>query len=203
MFGKGKERLLQEGAVAQGVVIQNKATMTVTGIDPKYHVKVRVKFDDGTSTEFKQALNAREVGRHFEGAVVPVRYDPADHSKIEIDVPALTLPTVDRAALHQDAIARAEQAIAQGTAPASGRVDLPSAASTYASDEPIDDEWSAAYTAAQAVIGDTSVMTAFIAAKKAGNAAEAQRLKPLIAEQNAKVQTANAELQRLNALRKS
>jgi hypothetical protein len=196
MFGKGK--LLREGAEAQGVVIQNKGTMTVTGIAPDYHVKVRVKFDDGTSTEFKQKLNAPTVGRQFEGAVVPVRYDPADHSKVEIDVPAITLQKVDRAAVHQDAIARAEQAIAQGTAPASGPVSAPSAASSH----PANDEWSAEYAAAQAVISDPSVLTAFMAAKKAGNTAEAERLKPLVAEQNANVQAANAELQRINALRK-
>jgi hypothetical protein len=122
MFGKGNAKLSEEGVQAQGVVVQHKGTTTTVGIAPDYHVKVRMTFDDGTSTEFKQKLNARTVGRHFEGAVVPVRYDPADHSKVEIDVPALTRPAVDRTALQQDAIARAEQAIAQGTAPASGPV---------------------------------------------------------------------------------
>jgi hypothetical protein len=53
-------------------------------------VKVRVRFADGAVTEFEKGpLSASDVGYFTVGSVVPVRYDPADHSKIVLDIPAL------------------------------------------------------------------------------------------------------------------
>src|SRR5262249_46558758 len=55
-----------------------------------YRVVVRAKFPDGSTTEFtKGALDFHDVGYLYEGSVVPVRYDPSDHSKVVLDIPAL------------------------------------------------------------------------------------------------------------------
>jgi hypothetical protein len=97
MFGIGKSKLLNEGASVNGVVIDCRLTAGIAGTTvPDYHVTVRAKFDDGSSTEFKQKLNKDRVGSYFPiGTILPVRYDPDNHSKIEIDVPAVTPKEAD------------------------------------------------------------------------------------------------------------
>lgn len=88
MFGKGK--LLRDGAKAQGLVIEsNIATSGQGGTVDKYDVKVRVQFDDGSTAEISSNLLRHKVGYHYEGAILPIRYDAHDRSRIEIDVPTL------------------------------------------------------------------------------------------------------------------
>jgi hypothetical protein len=164
VFHRSRERLLRDGEMGQGVVIEQQLRATVTGVEPEYHVKVRVKFDDGSSIEFKQKLDSAQVGRHAEGAILPVRYDPTNHSKIVIDVPAITVPVVDQDALHAEAIARAEQQIAHGSSPAAR-----SAGQATGSGLPTDAEMRTAWVRLQSALAETSSMTAFIAAKKVGN----------------------------------
>lgn len=88
MFGKGK--LLRDGAEAQGLVIEsNIAASGQGGTVDKYEVKVRVRFGDGSTAEISGKLFRHQVGYHYEGAILPIRYDAQDRSKIEIDVPTL------------------------------------------------------------------------------------------------------------------
>ncbi len=84
MFGQ-KKKLLAGGAQAEGVV------MNLTMPRPKYlSFSVRVKFPDGSTGEFEvQGILAFPLGPILEGTVVPVRYDPADHSKITLDTPLM------------------------------------------------------------------------------------------------------------------
>jgi hypothetical protein len=196
VFHRGRERLLRDGATAQGVVIQQQLRAAVTGVLSEYHVKVRVKFDDGSSIEFRQKLDSAQVGRHAEGAILPVRYDPRDHANIVIDVPAITVPVVDQAARHAAAVARAEQQIAHGSSPATHL-----AREASRSGLPTDAEMQTAWVTLQSAVADTSSMTDFITAKKVGDVAEQLRLKSLVAAHNAEVQALNAEFQRLTALR--
>jgi hypothetical protein len=89
MFGKTK--VLSTGMQATGVVFDRVGPRPTEGgghVDT-YRVTVRVRFDDGTTGDVRAKLHISEVGLHAVGAVVPVRFDPADHSKIEIDVPVL------------------------------------------------------------------------------------------------------------------
>ena len=86
MFHRWKKRVLAEGAQAEGQVYG----LTSYGEGRDFGVKVRVKMPDGTTAEFEKGpLEVRHVGLLFEGSVVPVRYDPADTSKVVLDVPAL------------------------------------------------------------------------------------------------------------------
>jgi hypothetical protein len=118
MFGRGNDELLREGAEAKGVVIETKMRSNTEGrLEPNYRVKVRVKFEDGSTAEFKQKLNKSRVGLHWEGDIVPVRYNTADHSKIMIDLPAIALPEVDRGARKTEAISSAEDEIAKRARP--------------------------------------------------------------------------------------
>ena len=86
MFGNRKTaKLYAEGAQTEGLVVHRSDT--TEGIN--YRVTIRVKFPDGSATEFKKWLDWHDVGQVLQGSVVPVRYDPSDHSKVVLDVPAL------------------------------------------------------------------------------------------------------------------
>jgi hypothetical protein len=84
MFGQ-KKKLLSAGAQGWGVV--TKAKMPAHG---REYVWVRAEFPDGSTGECgPYELWMPKVGFRVEGDVVPVRYDPDDHSKLTIDMPAM------------------------------------------------------------------------------------------------------------------
>ena len=119
MFGRGKRKVLAEGARAEGVVIDSQAPADTGrgGIGVKYRLTARVRFDDGVTAEVSSGwLDRTEVGWKLEGDIVPVRYDPADRTKIEIDVPALIAAREQGvAALRDRAIASGEDDLARRT----------------------------------------------------------------------------------------
>jgi hypothetical protein len=84
--------LLKDGARAQGVVLdKHVTTRNSSGTNIlAYTVQIRVKFDDSTMTEFQsEHLRAEAVGHLAAGDLVPVRYDPGDHSRVVLDTEAL------------------------------------------------------------------------------------------------------------------
>ncbi len=85
MFGKRK--LLAEGAQAQAIVTWSGNPGAPPGSAPfQYHVELSVQFPDGSTVDIRR----RVFGAFIDtGQVVPVRYDPTDHSKIEIDHDAI------------------------------------------------------------------------------------------------------------------
>jgi hypothetical protein len=85
MFGRHK-KLYAEGAQTEGVVIKQASANDRI----HFRVVVRAKFPDGSTAEFhSQFLDVYDVGSLYQGSVVPVRYDPSDHSKAALDIPAL------------------------------------------------------------------------------------------------------------------
>jgi hypothetical protein len=116
MFGSHK-KLYRDGAETEGVVIKARAVVNPLTVDPGYEVVVRAKFPDGSTNEFTQGtlrggggwLYAQSVGTPYVGQVVPVRYDPSDHSKLVVDLPALE--------------ERYKQATAEATAAQQARLD--------------------------------------------------------------------------------
>jgi hypothetical protein len=125
MLGKGK--LLRDGAQAQGVVTESIiATSGEGGTVDKYTVKVRVQFDDGSTAEISSKLLRHKVGYHYEGAILPVRYDAHDRSKVEIDVPKLEAQFEARTAqVKAEAIERGERQLeVQASEFAAGPGDL-------------------------------------------------------------------------------
>jgi hypothetical protein len=125
-----REKLVSEGATAQGMVVQSELSATDRRMT---QVRVSVRFKDGQTSEFSEELanlyqpapgsqeaqhlaevRGAEQLRHpdripkiqlplSDGAKLPVRYDDADRSKIVIDIPAL-----QKRALH-DYIQREQQ----------------------------------------------------------------------------------------------
>lgn len=83
--------LLKHGVAGQGVVTGHKEIahdQFATELD--YSIHVRVRFEDGAETEIVHRwTNETKVGLLRVGDRVPVRYDPADHSKVVVDMPAL------------------------------------------------------------------------------------------------------------------
>jgi hypothetical protein len=118
MFGR-KRQLLREGAQARALVIAAKQigqSAVGDGAPTGYsHVTLRVQFDDDTTTEITRWVSYAKLGRRLaEGSFVPVRYDPADRTRIVIDSGASK--RAHKAAvtqMKQRAVARGEQELAE------------------------------------------------------------------------------------------
>ncbi|HEX3794452.1 MAG TPA: hypothetical protein VHV57_08130 [Acidimicrobiales bacterium] len=84
MFGKRK--LLENGAQAEAIVTWSGNPGAPPGSAPfQYQVALSVQFPDGSTADIRR----RVFGQFIDtGDVVPVRFDPADRSKIEIDYAA-------------------------------------------------------------------------------------------------------------------
>jgi hypothetical protein len=107
MFGRDKS--LDSGAQVDGVITRAPEFFHgSTDMRGRYKVTVRVRFDDGATVEVERRLHL-SCGEHRAGAVLPMRYDPADRSKIEIDEAALTAARdADFATIRKNAAARGE-----------------------------------------------------------------------------------------------
>jgi hypothetical protein len=102
--------LMRDGVEAQALVLEKKiyASGYSTGKTNACRYKLRVKFKDGSSAEVSRRVWRSKLARANVGDLIPVRYDPADRSKIEIDGNAMEAQR-DAAAREVD-----EQAIAEG-----------------------------------------------------------------------------------------
>jgi hypothetical protein len=158
MFGRDKPA--DDGAQARGVIVDARpGNLLNSHGERKWHVRVRVKFEDGETTEsdcelFDLGIDAVGPASGLEpyplsvGTVIPVRYDPKDRSRVSIDRSKMIADT--RAAYEADRgkkIAKAEASLAP--------------ASTPAPDHENDENY---------------LMDALAAAQTRGDAAEAQRL---------------------------
>ena len=128
MFGKSK--VLIEGTKSQGVIFDTSGPRPTEGggHTDTYHIKVRIKFGDGSTTDIKEKLHISKHGFHLKGQTVPVRYDPADHSKVEIDLPELAAQKqAARDRLDRSANARVEQALNEMTPHGGNTPPIPAA----------------------------------------------------------------------------
>jgi hypothetical protein len=101
MFRRNKT-LMRDGAQAQALVLEAKQFgHTAVGEGPGmgifFELKLRVQFDDGTTEEITRRVRLSSLGGSSgaiggtvnAGDLLPVRYDPEDRSKIEIDSAAV------------------------------------------------------------------------------------------------------------------
>jgi hypothetical protein len=89
MFGKGK--ILKHGERAEAIVLESDMSgySNSKGIN-KWHLKLRVRFDDDTTVETScSAYPTGPIGAFMVGEIVPVRYWPKDHSQVEVDREAM------------------------------------------------------------------------------------------------------------------
>jgi hypothetical protein len=88
MFGRGK--LMREGVAAQALVLDKKvyAAGVETGRANACRYRLRVRFEDGSTTEISRRVWSSRRAFALVGDLIPVRYDHADRSRIIIDWPA-------------------------------------------------------------------------------------------------------------------
>jgi len=89
MFHKSK--LSRDGAHAQALVLDRRVYSTVgdSGVPDACRYELRVKFEDGSTVETSCRAFGAKLASVAVGDVIPVRYDPADRSKIELDRDAI------------------------------------------------------------------------------------------------------------------
>ncbi|HEV2311004.1 MAG TPA: hypothetical protein VGU73_10805 [Acidimicrobiia bacterium] len=109
---------LRDGSHGEAVVLAREATGGQGTYGQEGNVsfctyRLHVRYDDGSTAEITRDFFRPEACRAPVGAVVPVRYDPADKSEVEIDVPALE---EREAAAKAEAIARGEAELARTAA---------------------------------------------------------------------------------------
>src|SRR5437588_6675099 len=82
-----KHKVSRDGAQAQALVLGKKiyATEVESGRTSACRYQLRVKFEDGSTTEISRRAFDHTLASAAVGDVIPVRYDPADRSKIELD----------------------------------------------------------------------------------------------------------------------
>ena len=112
MFDRNK--LSRDGAQAQALVLEKKvyASGVESGMASACRYELRVKFQDGSTGQVSHRAFGYSLASAAVGDIIPVRYDPADRSKIELDRHAMLEQQKARGrGSEATAIARGEQAL--------------------------------------------------------------------------------------------
>jgi len=127
----GRDKLLSDGQEAQAVIVEARpGNLLNPHGERKWHLRVRVKFEDSEITEadceiFDLGLAATGPASGVEpypltaGTVIPVRYDRKDRSRVTVDRPKMVADTkATYEANRQKKVARAEASMARASTPA-------------------------------------------------------------------------------------
>jgi hypothetical protein len=115
----GNKNLVSEGVEASAIVVNAKGydLRGDYGGYARLHLDLDVHFADGTKATISRNAKTADVGLLVSGDIVPVRYDDNDHSKVEIDTPAMKAHrAASKEALQASNIARAEAELARSEA---------------------------------------------------------------------------------------
>jgi hypothetical protein len=92
----GRLNVLKDGEQIEGIVLDCQTTgmLVKDNSDPlgrsDHKVTVRVHFPDESVEEIETKVKGKDYGMPFgTGETIPLRYDPKDHTRIEVDVPAI------------------------------------------------------------------------------------------------------------------
>ncbi len=86
----GHRKLLRGGTQGQGVVRHVKRLSQNTGKGSYASlVTLHMRFDDGTDVTVDRVVEVGVLRLPRPGDIVPVRFDPKDHRRLEVDVPAI------------------------------------------------------------------------------------------------------------------
>jgi hypothetical protein len=113
----GKKKLQKDGAQAKAVVLESKASGYTNGKGiRKWHLELRVQFDDGTTGEAScSGYPAGPAGAFIAGNIVPVRYWPDDRTKVEVDHDAIVAASeASRAEGREGMVRLSEERLARG-----------------------------------------------------------------------------------------
>lgn len=92
----GHDKVLREGAQGKGVVLTVESRKGAI-VPPSYNVTVRAHFDDGTTVDIEAIFHTLQDGLKKQllvlephvGDIVPTRFDPKNHHRVVVDMPAL------------------------------------------------------------------------------------------------------------------
>lgn len=116
MFGKDR-KIRKEGETAEAIVLSAAMSgySNSKGIN-KWHLHLRVQFPDGSTDEVAtSAYPTGPVGAFQVGEIVPVRYLPGDHSKVEVDRDAMVAAkSAGRTEAEEGLVRLAEEKLARG-----------------------------------------------------------------------------------------
>lgn len=118
----GKRKVLKNGAKAQAAVVSSDMTgMSNSHGAHKWRLDLHVQFDDGSTADVTcHAYEVNLASGYGPGQIVPVRYDPNDRSKVEVDREALVAESEARKEAGRAGLARlAEEKLARGENPPS------------------------------------------------------------------------------------
>ena len=92
----GRLNVLKDGERIEGIVLdcQTTGVLGKTNSDPlgrsDHRVTFRVHFPDESVEEIETKVKGKDYGMPFGvGETIPLRYDPKDHTRVEVDVPAI------------------------------------------------------------------------------------------------------------------
>jgi hypothetical protein len=83
----GYRRLMRDGTLGKALVTRVDELQSGTIGVSRWKVRLTVKFDDGTTAEITRRIASHDLKGNYvdTGDVLPVRYDPADHGRVEVD----------------------------------------------------------------------------------------------------------------------
>ncbi len=85
-----RKKLLREGAEGHAVVLESQGVNIVAGGASAFKLLLEVHFSDGSTAELRQKFNLTDARVMISvGDILPIRYDPDDHSAVVIDAPAI------------------------------------------------------------------------------------------------------------------
>jgi hypothetical protein len=176
----GSDKLMREGVQAQALVLDQSVYSqgVQTGEVKACRYRLRVRFEDGSTTEISRSVWSHNLAYATVGDLIPVRYDPADRSKIEIDGRAINAQRAAEASeLKQQVLADGEAKLARGGTEKDAVETGPGAAGV-ADPQSVPPDMSATIERLSAATADFSeTMAAIKRAKSAGGTAEVERLK--------------------------
>jgi hypothetical protein len=85
-------KLLRSGQQGQAVVVKAEADNSRDEMGEHlfgYNLTMRVKYADGTTADFDRYLEATHLHFVSPGTTLPIRFDPGNRSRVEIDVEVL------------------------------------------------------------------------------------------------------------------
>jgi hypothetical protein len=116
----GKSKILKNGERANAAVVDSDMSgLSNSHGAHKWHLKLKVQFDDGTTADVSCSAYEVRIGIGYgPGDIIPVRYDPKDRSTVVVDTVALQAASTARREEGRAKLAQmAEEKLSRGEGP--------------------------------------------------------------------------------------
>lgn len=130
LLGFKRRKLLRTGAQGEAVVVETEREYHAGehGGWTELHIRMKLRFPDGEIREYRRTQMLGDVSALSGGDKLPVRFDPDDREKLEVDLPEIKRRSAAEAATErQEGIARAEAELSGRTPPEATTAEDPAA----------------------------------------------------------------------------